>query len=127
MIACLFICCGTLSGCWCAGWLDRLVLCRLTCASLAEDRYGVVQRDIPKIIEALLSFLTAIEDYQAELQGTYAMPPPERMQELSVEEVQEQETLAMEAARASEVLSVVGDGECLRFSRLDRTGVFDPL
>ncbi|OBZ78331.1 hypothetical protein A0H81_01680 [Grifola frondosa] len=39
--------------------LDALVadvLCLLTCASLTEDRYGVVQRDIPRIIEAVLSF-----------------------------------------------------------------------
>jgi nucleoporin NDC1 len=35
--------------------LFRLVLC----ASLTEDRYGVVQRDIPRILEALLVFLTS--------------------------------------------------------------------
>ncbi|KAI0002445.1 nucleoporin protein Ndc1-Nup [Russula compacta] len=43
------------------------VLSRLVCASLTEDRYGVVQRDIPRIIEALLVFLTAIEDAQKEV------------------------------------------------------------
>jgi hypothetical protein len=31
---------------------------------LTEDRYGVVQRDIPRILEALLAFLTALEDTQ---------------------------------------------------------------
>jgi Nucleoporin protein Ndc1-Nup len=37
-----------------------LVLFRLVlCASLTEDRYGVVQRDIPRILEALLVFLTS--------------------------------------------------------------------
>ncbi len=86
------------------------VLCRLICASLTEDRYGVVQRDIPKIIEALLSFLTALEDYQAELNAKYTLPGPEELKELPIKEVAERETLAMEAARASEVLSVVSDG-----------------
>ncbi|TFY76297.1 hypothetical protein EWM64_g7713 [Hericium alpestre] len=50
--------------------IDALVveaLSHLVCASLTEDRYGVVQRDIPRILEAMLSFLKAIEEYQAEL------------------------------------------------------------
>ena len=44
-----------------------LVLSRLVCVSLTEDRYGVVQRDIPRILEALLVFLTALEDAQKEV------------------------------------------------------------
>ncbi|KAI0655040.1 nucleoporin protein Ndc1-Nup [Cubamyces menziesii] len=93
-------------------YMDALAaeaLCRLTCASLTEDRYGVVQRDIPKIIEALLSFLTALEEYQTELNASYALPPPDQLQQLSPKELAEKETLAMEAARAGEVLSVVSD------------------
>jgi nucleoporin NDC1 len=43
------------------------VLSRLVCASLTEDRYGVVQRDIPRILEAVLVFLTALEDAQKEI------------------------------------------------------------
>ncbi|KAH8996770.1 nucleoporin protein Ndc1-Nup [Lactarius akahatsu] len=43
------------------------VLSRLVCASLTEDRYGVVQRDIPRILEALLLFLTALEEAQKEI------------------------------------------------------------
>jgi len=35
--------------------------------SLTEDRYGAVQRDIPRILEALLAFLTALEDAQREI------------------------------------------------------------
>jgi hypothetical protein len=31
---------------------------------LTEDRYGAVQRDIPRILEALLVFLTALEEAQ---------------------------------------------------------------
>ncbi|KAJ7779023.1 hypothetical protein B0H16DRAFT_1878634 [Mycena metata] len=61
------------------GWVPRAevviecigVLTHLTTASLAEDRFGVVQRDIPRILEALVAFLVAIEDAQAQLR-----PPP---------------------------------------------------
>ena len=91
--------------------ITTAVLCRLACASLTEDRYGVVQRDIPKIVEALLAFLTALEDFQAELNAKYALPPADALQGLSAQALGEKETLAMEAARASEVASVVGDGE----------------
>ncbi|KAI0666450.1 nucleoporin protein Ndc1-Nup [Trametes maxima] len=93
-------------------YMDALaveVLCRLTCASLAEDSYGVVQRDIPKIIEALLSFLTALEEYQAELNAACALPPPDKLAALSPKEVADKEMLAMEATRAAEVLGVVSD------------------
>ncbi|KAI9069396.1 hypothetical protein FKP32DRAFT_1617269 [Trametes sanguinea] len=93
-------------------YMDALAaeaLCHLTCASLTEDKFGVVQRDIPKIIEALLSFLSALEDYQAELNASYSLPPPDKLKELSPKEVAEKETLAMEATRAGEVLSVVSD------------------
>lgn len=72
----------------------------------------MVQRDIPKIIEALLSFLTALEEYQAELNASYTLPPPDQLQKLSPREVADKEMLAMEAARAGEVLGVVSDGTC---------------
>ncbi|KAI0828520.1 nucleoporin protein Ndc1-Nup [Trametes gibbosa] len=93
-------------------YMDALaaeVLSRLACASLTEDRYGVVQRDIPRIIEALLSLLTALEGYQAELNVSYALPPPDQLEKLSSGEVANREMLAMEAARAGEVLGVVSD------------------
>ncbi|KAJ7016046.1 hypothetical protein C8F04DRAFT_1166681 [Mycena alexandri] len=59
------------------GWVPRGevivecvgVLTHLTTASLAEDRFGVVQRDIPRILEALVAFLVAIEDAQAQLRA----------------------------------------------------------
>jgi nucleoporin NDC1 len=59
------------------------------CASLTEDRYGVVQRDIPRILEALLAFLTALEDAQKEI------PPSDD---------------AEEAARVTDVYSRPADG-----------------
>lgn len=36
--------------------------------SLNEDAYGVVQRDVPRVLEALLSFTTALETYTQELE-----------------------------------------------------------
>ena len=40
----------------------------LTAHSLNEDAYGVVQRDVPRVLEALLSFTTALEAYTQELE-----------------------------------------------------------
>ncbi|TFY56292.1 hypothetical protein EVG20_g8980, partial [Dentipellis fragilis] len=74
----------------------------LVCASLAEDRYGVVQRDIPRILEAMLSFLSAVEEYQTELnQRVLAAGASE-----SASAVRE------EVSAANDVLATVGDGAC---------------
>ena len=40
----------------------------LTSHSLNEDAYGVVQRDVPRVLEALLSFSTALEAYAQDLE-----------------------------------------------------------
>lgn len=66
------------------------------CASLTEDRYGVVQRDIPRILEVLLAFLTALEDAQREI------PPSDD---------------AEETARANDVYSRPADGTLAPSSR----------
>ncbi|KAH9923390.1 nucleoporin protein Ndc1-Nup [Amylocystis lapponica] len=92
--------------------LDALVasvLCRLTCASLADDQYGVVQRDIPRILEALLAFLTAVEEYQAEINAAHPPPSPEEVERMSAKEIAGRERLAVELAQAGDVLSEVGD------------------
>ncbi|KAG9003032.1 hypothetical protein FRB94_002852 [Tulasnella sp. JGI-2019a] len=50
--------------------LDALAiqaLCHLTAASLLEDPYGVVQKDIPRILEALLLFKQTLAAFQQEL------------------------------------------------------------
>lgn len=87
----------------------------MTCSSLTEDRYGVVQRDIPKILEAMLSFLSAIEDYQIEL-NALRPPPPEEEKGLSDKERIQREVLRIELAKASEVLGYLGDGECDQYT-----------
>jgi nucleoporin NDC1 len=79
----------------------------LTCASLDEDRFGVVQRDIPKILEALLSYLTAIEDFQAEVR---AKLPPSEDDQLSPAELDERMRLQVQVEKAEEIINVVGEG-----------------
>lgn len=39
-------------------------------ASLHEDKYGVAQGDIPKVLEAFVQYLGALESYAAELNRT---------------------------------------------------------
>ncbi|KAF9022291.1 hypothetical protein BDZ89DRAFT_1163331 [Hymenopellis radicata] len=43
------------------------VLSRITVASLTDDKYGVIQRDIPKVLEAMCVFLDEIEAYQRDM------------------------------------------------------------
>lgn len=83
------------------------------CASLTEDRYGVVQRDTPKIMEAMLSFLSAIEEYQAEINILYT--PPSVM---SPHELQAKATLKLEVDKAGDVLGMMSNGMFRPFSQL---------
>ncbi|KAJ3895442.1 nucleoporin protein Ndc1-Nup-domain-containing protein [Lentinula edodes] len=99
----------TVEGCIPFRELDVLaveVLSHLVCASLSEDRYGVVQRDAPKIIEAMLSFLSAIEEYQMELNTLYKAPSPDA--DLSPKELQEIEAKRIEVEKAHDALGLVG-------------------
>ena len=90
---------------------QHAALCALICASLEEDRYGVVQRDVPRILEALLSFLAAIEDYRAELIASHPQPSPEELAQMSPQEAAAKEAQAFELSRAADVLSEVEDRE----------------
>ncbi|KAF8649067.1 hypothetical protein AX16_006040 [Volvariella volvacea WC 439] len=95
------------------------VLSRLTCASLQEDQFGVVQRDIPKILEALLSFLSAIDEYRSTVSALYT--PPSQDAELSEEELEGLEAVRREVEKANEVLGMVADGLKDGVSRIVRT------
>lgn len=44
-------------------------LSNLICASLTEDPYGVTQRDIPKVLEAFVRFLSALKSLSADLEA----------------------------------------------------------
>ncbi|KAJ6482732.1 hypothetical protein C8R45DRAFT_1215438 [Mycena sanguinolenta] len=61
-----------------------IVLTHLTCASLTEDRFGVVQRNIPRILEALIAFLAAVEDAQAALRPQAPKMPEAEKEVLEV-------------------------------------------
>ncbi|KAK2467574.1 hypothetical protein APHAL10511_000429 [Amanita phalloides] len=75
------------------------------CASLAEDPYGVVQRDIPKILEAMVRFLGEVDKWRGEISGS-ARPSLDAKPERGVE---------AERARANAILSEMIDGlkECI--------------
>ncbi|KAF8344846.1 hypothetical protein F5887DRAFT_1200816 [Amanita rubescens] len=57
--------------------LDLVVfdmLSHYVCASLTEDQYGVVQRDIPKILEAMVRFLRELDKWRAEISVASSSP-----------------------------------------------------
>ncbi|RDB16603.1 Nucleoporin NDC1 [Hypsizygus marmoreus] len=95
------------------------VLSHLICASLTEDKYGVVQRDIPRVLEAMISFLAEIEKYQKEVRGMYA--PPALDKTYTPEEFEELEALRIEVEKASDILGYVGDGMKEGIARIVRT------
>lgn len=68
---------------------------------------------MPRIIEALLSFLTAIEEYRAELTARYPPPTPEEAGALSAKEAAAKHEQMMSVFRASDVLSEVEDRKWL--------------
>lgn len=83
----------------------------LACASLREDRYGVVQRDLPKILEAFLSFLGALEDYRAEI--VKECPSHEDVAVSGGKEQEDKLRTLREMAQAVEPLDQLQDGESL--------------
>ncbi|CAK5284258.1 unnamed protein product [Mycena citricolor] len=71
------------------GWVPRsevvaeaiILLTDLTCASLTEDRFGTVQRDIPKILEAFVLFLGEIDAVKAAMRAHQEMADPADLEE----------------------------------------------
>ncbi|KAF8154433.1 nucleoporin protein Ndc1-Nup [Crassisporium funariophilum] len=94
------------------------VLSHLTCASLTEDRYGIVQRDIPKILEAFVSYLSAIEEYQLEINALYK-PSPQASQ--SRKGQRDLNIIGVEVQKAQEILGYTADGLKEGISRIVRT------
>ncbi|KAL4079901.1 nucleoporin protein Ndc1-Nup [Scleroderma yunnanense] len=110
--------------------LDALIiesLSALVCASLTEDRYGTVQRDIPRILEALVSFLVAVEEYKEEVRGMYMALAGGNANAVAgagmQEEVftQEQERTHAEVAKATEIIDIVEDALKTGISDIVRT------
>jgi len=99
------------------------VLTHLTCASLTEDRFGVVQRDIPRILEALLSFLSAIEEYQDEIKAKYKVPVSEELTAagMDAKEVEARVLIGIEVVKAGETLGEVAGALKDGIARIVRT------
>lgn len=78
-------------------------LSNLACASLKEDPYGVAQRDIPKVLEAFVRYLSVLDSLASELQGMAEKMPggpaekekARRVVEQEIGEVQEGELLRL--------------------------------
>jgi nucleoporin NDC1 len=88
------------------------VLSYLTCASLTEDRFGVVQKDIPKILEAVILLLSAVEEYKTEVVSSSKSPSLT----MSAKERDALEALTAEIHKSREVLSYLEDGELIDYS-----------
>ncbi|TFK32384.1 nucleoporin protein Ndc1-Nup [Crucibulum laeve] len=94
-------------------------LSHLVSGSLADDTYGVVQRDIPRILEALLSFLSAVEEYQRE---TSALITPHDVEKpLDHKELREQERTREEVEKAVEMIGSLDDALKEGVGRIVRT------
>ena len=52
---------------------EDLVSSHYVCASLTEDQCGVVQRDIPKILEAIARFLGEVDKWHAEISAASSL------------------------------------------------------
>ena len=49
------------------------MLSHYVCASLAEDQYGVVQRDIPKILEVMVRLVGEVDKWRAEISAASSL------------------------------------------------------
>jgi nucleoporin NDC1 len=59
----------------------------------------------------LLSFLSALEEYEVEVSNLYVPPTPEEVTQNDSKILEEKERTRVEVARATEVIGVVSDGE----------------
>jgi nucleoporin NDC1 len=85
-------------------------LSHLVCASLVEDQFGVVQRDIPQILEALSSFLHAVDQYHVEVNTKHTPPSLSGSDTPSPQELLDRESARIELEKAQEILLDVRDG-----------------
>ena len=112
------------------------MLSHYVCASLAEDQYGVVQRDIPKILEAMVRFLGEVDKWRAEISATSSLTvtaasvdsspsassatadgSPQRPKPISNQDPRAEE----ERLKANAVLTELSDGLRESIGRITRT------
>lgn len=70
----------------------------------------MVQRDIPRILEAFLSFLTTLEEYHVEVTKVYVPPTPDEINQGDFKVLGEKERTRVEVAKATEAIGIVADG-----------------
>ena len=75
-----------------------------------EDQFGVVQRDIPQILEALSSFLYAVDQYHTEVNTKHTPPTLSASNTPSPQELLARESARIELEKAQETLLDVRDG-----------------
>ena len=82
------------------------VLSHLTSVAITEDTYSTIQKDILQILEVLLTFLSTIEESQAEIDAMYKVQPlasdeVEKMRK----EVGKRVVIKIEVGKAGEMLA----------------------
>ncbi|EIW75473.1 hypothetical protein CONPUDRAFT_169314 [Coniophora puteana RWD-64-598 SS2] len=103
------------------------VLTHLIENSLIEDKYGVVQRDIPRTLEALLTFLSSVQAYESEIAANAAPPTPDELTAALKGEngartiVAEKELVRVETAKSLDVLKPLEDALKVGLGRVIRT------
>ena len=87
------------------------VLSYLTCASLKEDKYGIVQKAIRRILDTMLSFLSAVEEYHAQVRAMYEPPvlDEDKAQTYTLKELQAKENLRIEVEKGLDELRYLAD------------------
>lgn len=97
------------------------VLTALACASLTEDRYGVVQKDLPRIIEAFITFSHAIEEFHRELTAKYPPPMEEELEEMAPEELEARNRIGIDVEGAIATSQPVHDALKEGVAKIART------
>ncbi|KZT25546.1 hypothetical protein NEOLEDRAFT_1202644 [Neolentinus lepideus HHB14362 ss-1] len=97
------------------------VLAHLTCVSLDEDRYGVLQRDIPRILEAFISFYSAVGEYETELSVKFKAPSEEEREKLTPQEREIQDQIGYDVSLAKDAMRPIIDAFKEGLARIVRT------
>ena len=86
--------------------------------SFKEDIYGTLQRDVPRVLEAMVQYLIALEDFQKELVDSLPALPTENDElHLSTAELAERLLVHTEVAQAGEWVDGLTKGTSLKWRR----------
>ena len=94
------------------------MLSHYVCASLMEDQYGIVQRDIPKILEAMVRFLGVVDKWRAEISAGSSLADSTAT---TAERPNQDQQAEEERSKANAVLTELSDGLKESIGRIVRT------